>query len=80
MLRYTALPFLLILAIFSVAIPPLSHLYGSKSRDPALCMGALSCIMPPTITLLHGNWVSVTTAWRIPRMPMVERPPDTEGS
>ena len=78
MFRYTFL--LLILAIFSVAIPLLSHEHGRKSRAPALCMGALNCIILPVISLLHGNWVLVTTAWRIPRVPMVERPPNTEGS
>jgi hypothetical protein len=80
MLRFTALSFLLlILAIFSVAILLLSHLQGRKSRAPALYMGALNCIIPPVVTLLHGNWVPVITAWRIPRLPMVECPSDTEG-
>jgi len=77
MLPYTILSFLLlILAICSVAIPPLSHLYGRKITCSSTVHGALNCVIPPIITLLHGKWVRVTMAWCIPRVPMVERPPD----
>jgi hypothetical protein len=32
------------------------------------------------LLLFHDKWVPVTTAWRVLRVQMEERPPDMEGS